>query len=186
LQPKPVNAGTFDATWSFNWTAPLTPGVVMLYGAGNSVNLQGGPAGDRATMIVEAITVEGVATPGEASGPNLTPLRVTGFDSVSGDMSLAYDVACETTNNNIYYGPLDQVDILGWNGEVCGIGVSGTRAAFNPGSDSYFFVVVGNQAAAEGSYGRSLLLDGSDPERSFYSGSSCGQTQDLTSSCDQN
>ena len=184
LQPRNVNPGTFDATWSFNWTAPLNPGVVMLYGAGNSVNLQAGPGGDRATMIVEAITVEGVATPGEVSGPNLNPLRVTGFDTVSGDLSLVYDVACETTNNNIYYGPLDQVDTLGWNGEVCGIGVGGTYAAFSPGSDSYFFVVVGNQAADEGSYGRSRQTDGSEPQRLPYSGNSCGQTQNLTSSCD--
>jgi len=184
LQPRNVNPGTFDATWSFNWTAPLTPGVVMLYAGGNSVNLQAGPGGDRATMIVEAITVEGVSTPGEASGPNLNPLRVTGFDSVSGNMSLAYDVACETTNNNIYYGPLDQVDMLGWNDEVCGIGVSGAHAGFNPGSDSYFFVVVGNQSADEGSYGRSRLIDGSEPQRAPYAGNSCGQTQDLTSSCD--
>jgi len=183
-QPKPVNPGTFDATWSFNWTAPLTPGVVMLYGAGNSVNLQAGPGGDRATLIVEAITVEGVATPGEASGPNLTPLRVTGFDTVSGDMSLAYDVACETTNNNIYYGPLDQVDISGWNGEVCGIGVSGSHTGFNPGSGSYFFVVVGNQNADEGSYGRIRQTDGSEPQRPPHGGNTCGQTQNLTSSCD--
>jgi hypothetical protein len=182
--PQPVNPVTFDSLWSFNWTAPLTAGSATLYGAGNSVNLFQGPGGDAAQTDVLVITVATPGTPGETSGPAGSPLRVADVDVVSGDLTLEYATACETTDNNIYYGALAQVSTLTWSGEVCGIGVSGSYAGFDPGAGSYFFVVVGNQGGAEGSYGQTRELDGSGVERPPFVDNTCGETQDLSAPCD--
>jgi subtilisin-like proprotein convertase family protein len=114
-------------------------------------------------------------TPGESSGASYAPLRVTGRDDVTGDISLSFETACGATSNNIYFGPLSAVGSAGWSGEDCAIGTGPTYDYFNPGTGSYFFVVVGNDGSAEGSYG-SL--------RPPYGADSCGQTQTLMNSCD--
>ena len=171
-----------NVSWFLNWTAPPDHTTVALYGAGNSVNLQSGINGDSTGTDVLTVTV-GTLTPGETSGEALAPLRVTGFNALTGDLALSYAPGCETTSTNIYYGPLDQVPTLGWTGDVCNIGVSGVYGGFNPGPDSYFFIVVGTRNAAEGSYGRSLAADASEQERGPWESQSCGQVQDLSSSC---
>jgi hypothetical protein len=43
--PKAVD-GSGVVSFSFTWTAPDRPGPAVLYGAGNSVNLNGSPLGD--------------------------------------------------------------------------------------------------------------------------------------------
>ena len=182
--PRLVNPVTFEVTWSFRWTAPLTGGTVTLYGAGNSVNLQSGNNGDAANTDTLTITVAGNSTPGEVSGPDQSPMLVTGFDRATGDLSLSYETGCGTTDNNLYFGPLDQVATWNWSGDTCNIGVSGTYAGFNPGPDSYFFVVVGNDNTSEGSYGTMRRTDGSESERDDFPSNGCGQTQDLSQSCD--
>jgi hypothetical protein len=171
-----------DVTWFMNWTAPPNRTTVTLYGAGNSVNQAGGPNGDRANTDVLVVTV-GSQTPGETSGEGFDPLLVTGFDPVTGDLALSYETACETTSNNIYFGPLDQVATLGFSGDVCGIGVSGSYTSFNPGSGSYFFVVVGTRDPDEGSYGSSVAIGGAEQERGPWAGQTCGQEQDLSAGC---
>ena len=182
--PRPVTPFIFEASWSFNWTAPLTAGMVTLYGAGNSVNLQAGNNGDAANTDALTIMVAGDSTPGEVSGPDQDLMLVTGFDRATGDLSVSYEPACGTTDNNIYFGPLDQVATWNWSGDTCNIGVSGTYAGFNPGPDSYFFVVVGNDNASEGSYGTLRQTGGSESERDDFPSNSCGQIQDLSESCD--
>ena len=44
-EPKGVDEDGV-VTFSFTWTAPDEPGMAILYGAGNSVNLDGSPFGD--------------------------------------------------------------------------------------------------------------------------------------------
>jgi len=107
--------------------------------------------------------------PGEA-----TDLRVTGFDRITGNLSLSYAPACASSSHDIYYGPLSQVSTYGWSGSTCGIGNT-----FNPGAGSFFFVVVGNAGAVEGSYGES----GMGAERPAAGAASCGRTQVLGSAC---
>jgi hypothetical protein len=182
--PRPVD-GNLQVLFTFNWTAPAVPGTATLYGAGNSVNLNGTRTGDRAQATTLLVTIENPAsTPGEASGPTVAPLLVTAFDPFTGDLSLSYGPACGTSSNNIYFGPLDDVASLAWSGEECSIGNSGSFTGFDPGADSYFFVVVGTRDADEGSYGRSLLPDGSVVERPPMMGSACGQQQTLAATCD--
>jgi hypothetical protein len=181
--PRPVD-GNGEVLFSFNWTAPLAPGTATLYGAGNSVNLNGNNGGDQAANDVFAITIGTVAaTPGETSGEALAPLLVTDYDPLTGDIALSYEAACETTDTNMYYGVLADVDSLTWSGEECAIGTSGTYSGFNPGTDSYFFVVVGTRGSDEGSYGTSFLPGGSTPERPPFETNTCGQDQTLDAAC---
>lgn len=175
--PREVFLG--PVVFSFTWEAPATPGTYTIYGAGNSVNLNGNFNGDNAATTTLQVVVEGAAgTPGETSDPALQPLLATGYDGLSGDISVSFATGCNTDDNNIYYGPLSLVSTLGFTGEVCDVGIAGT-AAFNPGTGSYFFLVVGNQALVEGSYGR----DGGSVERSPFVGNTCGEAQDLSASC---
>jgi hypothetical protein len=82
-------------TWFLNWTAPPTRSTATLYAAGNSVNNHAGANGDAAGTDVLTVTV-GTATPGETSGELLDPLRVTGFDALTEELTLSYAPACET------------------------------------------------------------------------------------------
>jgi len=113
------------------------------------------------------------ATPGEA-----VDLRVLGFDPDSGNLAVWYSPACQASDHDLYFGLLDQVSTHGWSGAECGIGAGGMYSIFAPGSDSYFFVVVGHGGVVEGSYGR----DSAGTERPT-SAASCGRVQDLTNSC---
>jgi thrombospondin type 3 repeat protein len=88
------------------------------------------------------------AGPGEAGD-----LRVTSFDRINGDLGLSYTPATESSTHDIYYGPLSQIASYGWSGSECNIGNTGHHGGFNPGTDSYFFVVVGAAGSEEGSYG---------------------------------
>ncbi len=176
--PRPASSGR--VIFSFTWQAPAAPGTYTLYGAGNSVNFNGSPLGDNAAATSLQVTVEAAsATPGETSDPAaLQPVLVTGYDNLTGDISISYESGCNTDDNNIYYGPLNQVSTLGYTGEVCAVGTAGT-AAFDPGAGSFFFLVVGNQGTAEGSYGKGV----GGAERFDFPGNLCGEAQDLSNSC---
>ncbi|NIM50983.1 MAG: hypothetical protein GTO22_17335, partial [Gemmatimonadales bacterium] len=56
-------AGTGTLSWSFQWTAPGTPGTVTMWGAGNSVNGAQGTNGDEVDTDVLTITVEAANQP---------------------------------------------------------------------------------------------------------------------------
>jgi hypothetical protein len=116
-------------------------------------------------------------TQGEAAKE--VPLRVTDFDSATGNLSLSYGAACWSDDHDVYFGPLDQVAGHGWSGQACSIGNSGTYDVFNPGSDSYFFVIVGHKDADEGSYGKTSA----GVERPPYEASACQREQILSKAC---
>lgn len=172
--------------WSFDWIAPPTEGTVTLFGAGNSVNLSQGANGDRAGLATLEITVSSGSglTPGETSGATLNPLLVTGYDRVSGEITLSYEASCESTGHNLYFGPLEDVAVYGWSGEACDVGTSGTVSGFAPGPGSVYFVIVGHKGANEGSYGLDDLPDGTRNERPPFAGNLCGKMQALGDRCD--
>lgn len=58
--PKGNDVGG-EAVFTFDWTAPLTPTTVIMYAAGNSVNLSGSPDGDLPGTDIYTINV-GVPT----------------------------------------------------------------------------------------------------------------------------
>ncbi len=64
---KAVN-GSGTVSWSFDWTAPATPGTATLYASGNSVDGDGTFSGDRATETTLVVAVD--------PGANQAPVAV--------------------------------------------------------------------------------------------------------------
>jgi hypothetical protein len=65
-----------EAAWQFTWQAPTTPGVYVLFGAGNSVDASTTDEGDEAAITTLMITVGDVAptpTPTPSPAPTATP-----------------------------------------------------------------------------------------------------------------
>lgn len=122
-------------------------------------------------------------TPGEASGSLQNPLVVTSFDAATGQITISYAPACGATGHHIEIGALSYAALssYSWSSRICGIGNSGT-AAFNPGTGSYFFLVVGNNGASEGSYGTSST--GVERPESIGSVGCPNIPQSLTNRCD--
>jgi hypothetical protein len=114
------------------------------------------------------------AAPGEASD-----LLVTSYDTIAGTLGLSYAPACESSTHDIHFGPLDQVSNYVWSGADCDIGATGRYGGFNPGTGSYFFIVVGGAGAEEGPYG----TDAHGVPRPPHAGGTCGRSQTATSSC---
>jgi hypothetical protein len=127
-------------------------------------------------LLLEALPVLAV-TPGEA-----TELQVTGYDPGTGALLLSYTPACSASDHHIEFGPLQDVATLGYSGQECGIGTSGTHGSFNPGAGSFFFLIVGDDGVGiEGSYG----VDGAMAERPENATEPiCSFVQDLSQRCD--
>ncbi|RLE24264.1 MAG: hypothetical protein DRJ50_04910 [Actinobacteria bacterium] len=119
-------------------------------------------------------------TPGEARN-----VLVTGYDALSGDLSISYDPACSAADHQIEFGTLASVSTGTYSGQDCGIGSSGSYDNFDPGPDSYFFIVVGNDGVSiEGSYGLSLVGGSSAEREPDLLDPVCSFTQDLSERCD--
>ena len=108
-------------------------------------------------LLTSFLAPKVLATPGETSGSPLAPLLVTDYDAATGNLSLVYQNGCDTSDNTIYYGALDQVSNLAYSGQVCDIGT-------------------------KGSYGRSLVA-GAPFERAPHAGNTCGVSQNLAAAC---
>ena len=90
------------------------------------------------------------------------------------DVGLTYQVACDATDHTVYWGDLANVShAQPYSGGVCSIGSSGT-VSFDPGFETAFFLVVGNDSVDEGSYG--LHSAGERPAQTV---GICTYTQDL-------
>ena len=128
-----------------------------------------------------SVTTSAPTTPGEASkvGSGAPPLLVTGYNRATGMVTVTYAPACGASGHVAYSGPLAQVRVLKWDRAVCSLGVSGT-ASFNPGAGNRYFVIVGQGASAEGSYGRTS----SGTERPEAAGvGTCDLPQTLSNPC---
>jgi hypothetical protein len=68
--PKSVDFGTVH--FNFLWTAPDELGKYVLYGAGNSVNLDGGTGNDIVVTDTIEIWVENPSTPGAPTATSTT------------------------------------------------------------------------------------------------------------------
>ena len=114
------------------------------------------------------------STPGEVLG-----LLVTAHDRTTGRLTIGYDNGvCAVSENNLYAGDLSQVASYAYDSQVCGIGNDGSYVWTYPETGSLFFVVVGRDAAVEGSYGRGEG-SGERPEAAR-----CPEAQDLSNRCD--
>jgi hypothetical protein len=133
-----------------------------------------------ATCLMCAIGPALAATPGEA-----TDLQVTGYNVATGELSITWTPGCAAADHHIEYGLLQDVAAFGYSGQACGIGTGGSYASFDPGSGSYFFLVVADDGVAvEGSYGASWI-DGAPIERPEDTlDPVCPRVQDLSRRCD--
>lgn len=124
----------------------------------------------------------GAGAPGQASNPahGEDQMRVASYDPLTGDITIGFSAACDASGHDVRWGPLSGVDSYQYTGAECGVGMTGS-ATFNPGAGAYFFLVVGNNGAVEGSYG----LDAAGAERPEAAGpAECDYPQDLNASCE--
>jgi hypothetical protein len=167
---------------------PAIPGSPCNQQPQDEENISGGPQGldndgDGLLDMDDPDCAPGPATPGEASAPSGSPLRVTGYAPSTGIVSIMYDPACSASDHNIMMGPLEDVSTYGWSSEVCMIGNSGV-SSFVPGPGSWFFIVVGTEGTDDGSYGRGRRPDTALYQRPPFTGNACGSRQNLARRCD--
>lgn len=115
-----------------------------------------------------------VVTPGEAT-PMLASLNKT-----TGAIDVTYTPACAAASHTVYYGPLGSVGSYGYFGSACGLGNSGT-ASFDPGAGDWFFLIVAQDGAVEGSFGTDST-GAERPEAGLLG--TCPLPQSLTGRCD--
>ena len=178
------NSNNLQIRMFFDGTISIT--TLQLDAADGIVGLSAGNgtpadyfASDLNTMADCAAT--GATVPGEAGvGQQLV---VTGYDDVSGTLSLTYGVPCLATDHIIEYAELTRANLqsYAWSGQECGVGATGNHAwDISTVPDSIFFVIVANNGLEEGSYGKDS--DGLErPEDATTP--SCAMPQDLTDVC---
>jgi len=117
---------------------------------------------------------------GEASkeGSPIAALKGSGTS-----ININYTPANCATDHSVFWGQSPISGNLSWTNGVCGLGTSGT-ASFDPGNPNpnsfFYFVIVGNNGAVEGSYGK----NSSSVERPEATGiSGCDFPQDLLDTC---
>ncbi len=127
--------------------------------------------------------------PGNAPSPGeagvVSPVTASRAGAGTG-VDVSYGPACGTVDNVVYwgYGPISGAPA--WTQAACAIGNTG-HGTFDPGDPApgelLYFVVVGQSATREGSYGTSF--DGQiATERPPASGvAACGKLQDLSGTC---
>lgn len=70
-----ANSGSGVAVFEFEWQAPATPGTYTLFGAGNSVKVDGNPTGEDATTAT-TLDIDVLAGPGETATVTPTPTPI--------------------------------------------------------------------------------------------------------------
>jgi len=118
--PKLVDLNR-EAAWNFTWTAPMTPGTETLYGAGNSVNGDGVPTGDRGaatTLVVRVGEETGSATPGPTPTPTATPLEIPCRGDCRRDGEVSVDELIVGVNIALQRMPLTACEGLDVNGDA--------------------------------------------------------------------
>jgi len=132
------------------------------------------------TAVTTSVSAPSV-TPGEASDPaNASSQMLASYNKISGAVDVTYAVPCSAADHRIVYGSLANVATYGWSGTACNLGTTGS-AVFDPGGGDTFFVIVANDAVAEGSYG----TNGAWAERPEAVGVGvCDLPQALASRCD--
>jgi hypothetical protein len=73
------------AAWDFSWTAPTAAGTYTLFGAGNSVNLNGQSSGDRSSAATLDVMVVAATAATPTATPSPAPARTTGPRACVGD-----------------------------------------------------------------------------------------------------
>jgi hypothetical protein len=145
-------AGTFTVRWfdPRNGGALQSGSVASVSGGG--IRSIGTPPNNPTLDWTALVRSTAATAPGEAAASQ--EMIVTAYDKVSGTVSVSFGPACLATAHTIVYGPLSGVASYTYGGRVCGVGTSGI-ATLAPGPGSVFWIVAGETATLEGSYGKS-------------------------------
>ena len=139
---------------------------------------------------IDDIAITNAVLPGVCSaGAPLTPKEpsadggMTASRAPSGTaVELTYRPGCGTTDNAVYWGSEPIAGSVAWTNATCGVGNIG-RGSFDPGDPApdgfFYFVIVGQNATKEGSYGTGAL--GERPEATGIG--ACDRPQDLAGTC---
>jgi hypothetical protein len=137
------------------------------------------------STVFRDVCATGLASsPAEAGAPgaSLTASRASSGTGID----VAFGPGCGTLDNVIYWGTTPIVATPSWTQAACALGNTG-QASFDPGDPApgevIYFVIVGQNAAAEGSYG--MAFDGvSSAERPEAIGiGACDQPRVLNGTC---
>lgn len=133
--------------------------------------------------ITNAI-VPGACAPGTPSNPKeaSSATALTAARGAGSTVTVAYAPACAALDHAAYWGEGPIAGGVVWTQAACGIGNTG-GGSFDPGDPApgsfFYFVVVGQNGAKEGSYG--AASSGERPEAIGIG--ACDKPRDLTGSC---
>jgi hypothetical protein len=184
-------------TWEyiqFLWLQPTSPPApTSTFLANEGVNLLDAwlnarldPADPNSTMtppfemaLATADVTAATGVPGEASHYNVPSDQMhASLNGTTGEIDLTYTAACDAVDHTVYYGDLSDVAVYGYSGAACFLGSTGATS-FDPGTGSYFFLIVANDGLDEGSYGH-WEHSGTDGERDEAIGlPECDYTRNL-------
>jgi len=135
-------------------------------------------------VAVTNAVIPGACASGTASNPKeASPEGAMKASRIAGTgVELTYTPGCGTLDNAVYWGTGPIVGAPDWTQSACGVGNTG-HATFDPGVPGpdtlVYFVIVGQNAAKEGSFGLSTA-----GERVEADGvGACDRPQDLTGTC---
>jgi hypothetical protein len=115
------NDANGETRWQFTWTAPATPGVYVLFGAGNSVNGSGDNQNDEAQITTLMIAVGTAPTP--------TPAAATCPGDCNGDHTVSIGELVTCVNIDLGSIALSACPVCSSNGQA--VGISDLVAAVN-------------------------------------------------------
>jgi hypothetical protein len=135
-------------------------------------------------MFQQVCSAGPAPTPKEAS-PDGAPMAASRAASGT-SVSLSYTPGCGTLDNAVYWGSWPILATPAWTNAACSLGNTGL-ASFDPGDPEpgglFYFVIVGQDAAEEGSYGTGVS-GGVSAERPEAAGiGACDKLQNLTGTC---
>ena len=179
ISPGATYLGQSETIAHFGLGAATTVDQLEIEWTDGSSTILGSVAADR---ILTVIAPAGPGAPGEASAAGIPSNQMTAsFDKATGIIEVSYVPACDATEHTIYLGSLTNVGSYSYSDAVCGVGATGAASFDTSGLDRLFFVIVGNNGTAEGSFG----MDGSGVERPEDDPAAgvCALPQNLTGTC---
>ncbi len=187
-----------NTVFSRSITTPAYPaspysGSLAAY-AGQTVKLRFKLSSDggvvRSGWWVDDLAVTNALIPGVCSaGSPLHPAEPSADGSMTASrapsgssVDLTYAPACGTLDNVVYWGTGPIAGSIVWDASACALGNTG-HATFDPGDPAaaafVYFVIVGQSAAAEGSYGTGAF----GPRPEAVGVGACDKPQDPVGTC---
>jgi hypothetical protein len=142
-------------TNAYDWRVPLTTGSFDARVKVIAVDERFQDTSDGSDISFSI--VPGSPAPGEAGEAGATGPMTAGRGAGT-SVLVEYTPACAATDHVVYWGAGSLAGGPQWAGSACGLGSDG-NTSFDPGTpppgELVYFVIVGQDASSEGSYGKS-------------------------------